>query len=135
MSYRLIVEINDPVQELVLKDNNINVLDREKDVIWDSVMTKDRLSNLVEVTLGYYCDEELFPYDIVPKAQLALNDNKLFDAFLDDVFEAYKSKYFDSLGMSYDESDSFIADHFVDYVKKHQKLFSQAEKKQEAPVR
>ncbi len=132
--YRLVIRVT-PEQEKFLRDNGITVLDREEDIIWDSVMSKDRLSVLVETTLGYYIDEELFSNNLIPKAKLVLNNQKLFDTYVDAVFEAYKQNYFDSLGLTYDESDSFIAEHFGNYIDKHPEFLREANQSKKAPAR
>ncbi len=124
MSYQLIVEITDPKQELALYDAGVKVVHRDKDVIWDSVMTKDRLCTLVETTLNFYIENEFFPKSVIPKANFFLENYLLFNSYLNDVFEAYKSNYQDQLGMSYDDSDEFIAHHFEGYVNKHPEFFS-----------
>ncbi len=132
---RLIVSVT-PEQEKILLDAGIIVFDRDEDVIWDSIVTRDRISNITEGMLDYGINEGLFKKKHVADcARRILDDEKLFDTYVDKLFKDFKELYTTELGVSYADADDFVLVHVKKYIEKNPNLFKKTSNKKESPVK
>ncbi len=131
---RLIISVT-PEQKKMLLDAGVTVVDRDEDVIWDSIVTRDRISYITEGMLDYGINEGLFKKHVADCARRILDDEKLFDTYVDKLFKDFKELYTTELGVSYGDADDFVVDHVKKYIEKHPDLFKENTKKKENPVK